>query len=891
LERVSDFWTDRRAPARLGLIALVAVACVAAGLACLLLAMAPSQFAVLWLPSGIAVAALLRLGWRAWPGVFLGEALLAAVIMTPTSELSPGSLVAACLAVATGATLGPGMAWLILTRLAPGGEIFERLRAVGWLLVAAFLAGAISAGIGVGIVTAIGVIRLEAESCQLFAASAIRSAAAILLVAPFALAWEHQRVGSRRRWCLEMMAPIALTMSAVVIAYLYANEYLSEERHLAFERRASVIARSIEREFEVASGSVAALRDLYDATRQVDEDSFRIFTQRMLARQASLALIAWAPDLGSNGHYPLGRIGARDGSAVLSGFDLGRSPLIAVALERARDQGITAVSRTLRLPHAPERDDALVVARAIYRGSSEPQTPEARRAALSGFAIAVLHLGDVVLAASVGVPTDGLGYRLIDLTAPTTSWTFGGPARPDSPRWSGQFEVADRAWQIDVHSVNVYEPGIAFWGPGVVMIAGTLLAGVLGLFLLSSGGRAARIERLVLERTAELQRAQQVAIDANRTKSMVVADLSHDLRTPLTAIIGFADLLLEPGHAEAERHEWAQIVRRSAVQLLELVNDVLDVSKLEAGRLDVETIPTSPWHLIHEVIELMGERARSKGISCEAAWLGRVPEVIQSDPQRLRQILINLISNAVKFTESGGVLVVAQLARKSGGGDQLLVEVVDTGIGIPAAQISRLFEAFRQGDASTSRRYGGTGLGLRISRDLARLLGGDVEVESQVGVGTTFRLRIATGDLSGVRLIDPREEEFGADDAHGGTTGLDGEIWLIGGDAAGARLVARMLECAGASVVRIGSLDQVRLRLSQAAPDARAPVALVLGASEGPDAARALRAAGYAGPIASIDRRSDSPDAWSAAGCDVRWIPPLDRKQVVEGLAGLIARR
>src|SRR5262249_53266065 len=159
------------------------------------------------------------------------------------------------------------------------------------------------------------------------------------------------------------------------------------------------------------------------------------------------------------------------------------------------------------------------------------------------------------------------------------------------------------------------------------------------------------------------------------------------------------------------------------------------------------------------LLGLMSERARAKGIGLEAAWLGRVPEMIQSDPQRLRQILINLVGNAIKFTESGGVLLVVQLARATGAPDALQIEVVDTGIGIPAEQIPRLFEAFNQGDASTARRYGGTGLGLRIARNLAQLLGGDVDVQSAVGSGTTFRLRVATGDLAGVRLIDPGDEE------------------------------------------------------------------------------------------------------------------------------------
>ena len=512
------------------------------------------------------------------------------------------------------------------------------------------------------------------------------------------------------------------------------------------------------------------------------------------------------------------------------------------------------------------------MARAVYRGAVEPATPEARRSALAGYAVAFVHVTDVVRAATAGVPIEGLGYRLVDLAAPDASWAFGESPRPASPVWSSQFQIADRPWRLEVHAVHVYDPGVAFWGPAVVMIAGTLLTGVLGVFLLSAGERTARVERLVAERTAEL-------IQANQTKSLFIASVSHDLRTPLTAIIGFADLLLESRHSDIERREWAEIVRRSAGQLLELVNDVLDVSKLEAGRLDVERIPTSPWHLVHEVLGLVGERARAKGIGCEAAWLGRVPEMIQSDPQRLRQILINLVGNAIKFTESGGVLVVVQLARSPGVPDALQIEVIDTGIGIAAEQIPRLFEAFRQGDASTARRYGGTGLGLRIARNLAQLLGGDVEVESEVGSGTTFRMRVATGDLGGVRLIDPGDDE--AEEGSGSVV-LEGEVLVLGEIPAGARLLSRMLECAGA---RVTVLSDVPSALAHLAGEGRAALPVLLGASIGLEAARALRRAGHPGPIAALDVPQEEVSHWLAAGCDACLPGPIERKRVVEFLA------
>jgi signal transduction histidine kinase/integral membrane sensor domain MASE1 len=885
---VSDSWNQRGPAARLGSVALVAFAYAASGLACLLLAVPPSGFATLWLPAGVALAALLGHGWRVWPGVFLGDALLVAVLLTPVAHGLPTAvLVTACLAIAAGSTLAALVGWGLARRLLPALDLFDRPRALSWLLLAGLASGAIGAVTGVGTATAIGLIGGEGESLQLVAGRWLRDTAAILLVTPPLLAWRYRLIGSGRRWLLELAAPLAVTLLAVVAAYLYARDQLAHERQLVFERRATVLEHAIERDFEGASAAVASIQGLLDSSRNVEAEEFRSFARPILARDPSLALLGWVPDLG-DGRHPLAYVESQQEVTGPVGIDLGRSELVAATFERARDSGGTVASRPLRLPHAPARDDALLVCRPVYRGAAEPTTPEARRAALAGYAVAFAHVRDVVRAATLGVPTDGLGFRLVDLAVPGAAWEFGSERRPASPVWTSRFLVADRGWQLEVHALHVYEPSVAFWGPATLMIAGTLLTGVLGLFLLSAAGRTARVERLVTERTAELRQAKQAADDSNQTKSLFIASVSHDLRTPLTAIIGFADLLLEPRHAEPERREWAQIVRRSAEQLLELVNDVLDVSKLEAGRLDVERIPTSPWHLVHEVLGLMGERARAKGIGCEAAWLGRVPEVIQSDPQRLRQILINLIGNAIKFTERGGVLVVVQLLREPGAPDALQIEVIDTGIGIAPDQIPRLFEAFRQGDASMARRYGGTGLGLRISRNLAQLLGGDIEVESSVGAGTSFRVRVATGDLSAVRLLRPGEEDPAEESSP--ASQLEGEVLLLGESPAGARLLGRMLECAGARVSAIPDVETALARLARAGAQQRRPLAVLVAASAGPAAVRALRGAGHAVPIAALDVPQGETDSWLSAGSDACLSGPPERKRIVELLSVFAAR-
>jgi len=462
-------------------------------------------------------------------------------------------------------------------------------------------------------------------------------------------------------------------------------------------------------------------------------------------------------------------------------------------------------------------------------------------------------------------------------------------------------------------------------GMCAVAFAGYALEGPLGLPIpdvMTPGGEAvlrvvcmAGLAALILllvivyeysnsERLKQLSRARADAERASAAKSAFLANMSHEIRTPITAVLGYADLLLD-GRSELESTsssgldaEAVSAIRRNAQSLLALLNDVLDLSKIEAEQLDVEQLVFSPQELVHEVRSSLALSAEAKGLTLDYEIASPIPERIRSDPTRLRQVLVNLVGNAIKFSDHGRVRIGVRCVADPQ--PRMYFCVTDSGIGMTEEQQARLFQPFTQADSSMSRRYGGTGLGLTISKRLAELLGGTLDVVSEYGLGSEFRLTLPAEIPPESRWIEPRASvpdtprELGPRRVPGRSGGgLEIRILLAEDGVDNQRLLDRILRGAGAEVTLAD--DGARARdLALAAREAGSPFDVIvmdmqMPVMDGYEATRRLREASYEGPILALTAHAlvSERERCLAAGCDDFDTKPIDRARLFAKLHAL----
>jgi len=395
----------------------------------------------------------------------------------------------------------------------------------------------------------------------------------------------------------------------------------------------------------------------------------------------------------------------------------------------------------------------------------------------------------------------------------------------------------------------------------------------------------------------KLQKALEVAENATRSKSEFLANMSHEARTPMSLILGYAEMLQDPLLTEEEKASVVRAIRTNGFYLLQIINDILDLSKIEAGKLELDIHPCSPLEIVQEAVSLVRFKANQKKLQLEACSVGRVPDTVLTDPSRVRQILTNLLSNAVKFTDPGRRVVVRLSTRQSP--TRLCFEVEDEGIGISNEQLGRIFKPFEQGDNSSTRKHHGTGLGLSISKQLSDALGGDIQVRSTPGQGSLFSLTLplAEADNDETHWVDASQFDLAASLKNPPWVSptlptLTGRVLLAEDNKDMQRVLIYFLKRSGLQVEIVENGSHV----VQKAIAGQFDVILMdmqMPVLDGYEATSALRQAGYSRPIIALTAHAMLGDREKYTSCGLTdyLTKPVQVQQLLAAIARYLPAR
>lgn len=570
------------------------------------------------------------------------------------------------------------------------------------------------------------------------------------------------------------LVPLLITaiagLSLSVLAYFEAERFSTSQRKAIFERHADDEIDAITSEITTQLALLRAVRGLFNASNAVDRPEFRDFVTS-LAPNHTVQALEWIPRVSRSERAEFERrarldgfsnfqISERDASGVLApagrrseyypvfyleplegneaavGFDLASNPARARALQIARDSGEMVATPPISLVQETGDQYGFLVFVPVYRKGIAVDDLQGRRRALKGFGLGVFRIKDIVESA-VWDHINGehhIRIHIFDDSAPPARqllYPKGAEAeiqqRQDWPlQYARLIDVAGRTWSVVVTpkaGSKFMEPS---WEPRLLLLGGLLLTAITLLYLVS-----------VKRSESALLRAKTDAEAANEMKSEFLTTMSHELRTPMHGVLGTIGLL-QTTELSPTQKDYIGRIQSAGDGLLSLLNSILDLSKLEAGALTIDTSDFRFGPLLDSVTGIMKMRALEKGLTFEVDVAPGLPELLRGDQQRIRQVLFNLVGNAIKFTETGTVSI--QVTHRPLGQDEYEIRftVGDTGIGIDAEHQEAIFEKFTQAESTTTRRFGGTGLGLTICRELVELMGGSTGVRSQPGQGSTF---------------------------------------------------------------------------------------------------------------------------------------------------------
>ena len=762
-----------------------------AGLAGLLLG-APSP---VFPSAGLALGAALWFGNRALPGIWLG-ALILNLGLNWLGDHWLGdrmsiTLLVVTVVISTGATLQAFVGARLVKRALPDGwqEMARETEVVRFLLHGGLAAGLISASFGASALLASSQIGRGAFFTAWWTwyvgdviGTMVFSPLSLLILNRHNALWrERQRL---------ILYPMLITVGLAILAFHGANRWESRELAENLRQEVEIIVREVDHRLGIHTEILSALRQYIEANPSVTPFQFEQFTRSMV-KDKDLIAVGFservllhersAYEARLNRAFPGGefQIAEFDERHLLSraasrpayvptslvmpaeenqlplGFDNYFEPSRRAAMDEATISQEMAVTTPFQSGPDPASASHILEFMPIHAVDSH----DASLPRLKGFAMALVRIDQVVALATQNAIPEGLIIELRHPNSPENETpiirlsTSAGELTPirSKAAWPIRQRMERLGWSLSVFPTQVYLDQHHYWVPWLVGVFGLLFAALLQVHMLGMTGGAAIIQR----KNKDLECARQVLSDlnanlelkvaertaqaeaANAAKTLFLANMSHEIRTPMNGILGLAEIL-ESEPLTPEQHDLVVRLRQSGRSLMSILNDILDFSKIEAGQLRIDSQPFRLDALLDQIGGLMKVTAQGKGLELVIERAPDLDGTLLGDSLRLEQILLNLIGNAIKFTEIGTVSVRARVVHPLDNLVRLRFEVRDTGIGISPIQQTSLFQPFQQAESGTTRRFGGTGLGLSICKRLIDLMGGTIGVDSQVGQGSTF---------------------------------------------------------------------------------------------------------------------------------------------------------